>query len=678
MRIICGLIALCVAACGLTGICHWTSCAAVTAAIAAGIGARRAMMPKNAPDPGQSPETAMSGARARTFRRFAAALCAVLFAALCAGDAARGTEVRAAFLSAFLNLIWALLAYRSMCCGKLSERMQAAVLILLPMTCLSLVMPAAEYALFLFVCLAALFAFFAQQSVSRPGGGAAARSPAASNGRDACKKGCIAPARRRRAAVSIGLAAVGASFLGGVLFLVMPRARIGDAAPPAPGAARGAAAAFPDVSLDKTGKIDLDPTLVFRSNVPKIDGARYWRIDAQNDFDGTVWRNTQAYRVREIGESVGAPVYRVEFIRDWHDVRLPILSHATGVRRIPGDRSRARFYADSFGNYRRRGWPPAVSGFEFSFDEDAGAGDADGGESDFSDEGARAVWPNRHPDSPSFRRLRQLALRIAGDDATAREKAEKIADFLKNNYAYSLDRPQRSGFAVEDFLFEQKYGHCEMFSSAMAVLLAAIGVAARNVTGFVSSEYRDGYNLVRVAHAHSWVEVRLDDGRWETFDPTPPGAARFDADWRARLNDWFDTYRSDALYRAVAKNPAAAAMILIAIAAAICIAIGVGRAVYFRIRPPRAVMKQAWQTFAAAAAKKIKNGDADIPRGGFESWYERYGAQDSDIGRFVRANAAARFMPDAPETSGFSRLCANRAAIKSMRKAMAELKRRKS
>ncbi len=674
MRIICGLIALCVAACGLTGICHWTACAAVTATIAAGLCARRAMMPKNAPVAGQIPEEDIPDARARTFRRVAAALCAVLFAALCAGDAARGADIRESFMSAFLNLIWALLAYRSMCCGKLSERMQAAVLILLPMAGLSLAMPAAEYALFLFVCLAALFAFFAQQSAEKPGGGAAAAVGAgadAPNMHDAGNKDGIARGRRRRAAVSIGLAAVGASFLAGVLFLVMPRVRGGDAAQ-----APGAAAAFPDVSLGKTGKIDLDPTLVFRSNVPKTDGARYWRIDAQNAFDGTVWRNTQAYRAREIAEAVGAPVYRVEFIRDWHDVRLPILGHATGVRRIPGDRSRARFYADGFGNYRRRGWPPAVSGFEFSFDADASAGGAESGEDDFADAGAIAVWPARQPDSPSYRRLRQLALRIAGDARTAKEKAEKISDFLKNNYAYSLDRPKRSGFAVEDFLFDRKYGHCEMFSSAMAVLLATIGVGARNVTGFASSEYRDGYNLVRVAHAHSWVEVRLDGGRWETFDPTPPGAAQFDPDWRARLNDWFDTYRSDALYRAVAENPAAAMSILIAIAAAICIAIGAVRAVCLCMKPTRAVMKQAWQTFAGAAEKKIKNGAADIPRAGLESWYERFGAQDSEIGRFVRENVAVRFMSDAPEPSGFSRLRANRAALRSMRLALAELKRR--
>ncbi len=81
---------------------------------------------------------------------------------------------------------------------------------------------------------------------------------------------------------------------------------------------------------------------------------------------------------------------------------------------------------------------------------------------------------------------------------------------------------------VDDFLFESKRGHCEFFSTAMALMLRAVGIPSRNVTGFVGGTWnRFGhYYAVREGDAHSWVEAYIDDPaqpRWMTFDPTPLG-----------------------------------------------------------------------------------------------------------------------------------------------------------
>ena len=50
--------------------------------------------------------------------------------------------------------------------------------------------------------------------------------------------------------------------------------------------------------------------------------------------------------------------------------------------------------------------------------------------------------------------------------------AQRIADRLRQDYAYSLDLssadPDRD--AVEDFLFYMKQGHCEYFASALTVM----------------------------------------------------------------------------------------------------------------------------------------------------------------------------------------------------------------
>ncbi len=124
-----------------------------------------------------------------------------------------------------------------------------------------------------------------------------------------------------------------------------------------------------------------------------------------------------------------------------------------------------------------------------------------------------------------YERISELAQSIAGALDTPIEKAQRIQGFLRRSggYRYSLEQPNTDGKdALQVFLFEAKAGHCEYFSTAMAVMMRALGLPARNVTGFLGADYNPygGYYAVRNGNAHSWVEV-LIDGKWVTFDPTP-------------------------------------------------------------------------------------------------------------------------------------------------------------
>ncbi len=77
--------------------------------------------------------------------------------------------------------------------------------------------------------------------------------------------------------------------------------------------------------------------------------------------------------------------------------------------------------------------------------------------------------------------------------------------------------------AVEYFLFEQKRGYCEQFSSSLAVMARSLGIPARVATGYVSGEYNPftGLYEVKASDAHAWVEVYFPRYGWSTFDPTP-------------------------------------------------------------------------------------------------------------------------------------------------------------
>jgi len=108
------------------------------------------------------------------------------------------------------------------------------------------------------------------------------------------------------------------------------------------------------------------------------------------------------------------------------------------------------------------------------------------------------------------------------------EQAKLIQSRLRREYAYDLESP--SGAAsnpLDHFLFESRRGHCEFYSTAMAILLRTLGVPSRNVAGFIGGTYNrfGDFYAVRQGDAHSWVEVYVDGSGWRRFDPTPPSDA---------------------------------------------------------------------------------------------------------------------------------------------------------
>src|SRR5687768_17950829 len=86
--------------------------------------------------------------------------------------------------------------------------------------------------------------------------------------------------------------------------------------------------------------------------------------------------------------------------------------------------------------------------------------------------------------------------------------AKAIETQLQQDYGYSLDMKATGPDPLADFLFNVQAGHCEYFSTAMAVMLRTHGIPARVVNGFLPGEYNDAADVytVRQSDAHSWVE----------------------------------------------------------------------------------------------------------------------------------------------------------------------------
>ncbi len=120
-------------------------------------------------------------------------------------------------------------------------------------------------------------------------------------------------------------------------------------------------------------------------------------------------------------------------------------------------------------------------------------------------------------------RIRALAAEVmgAGDDA---ERALRAETHLRQEFAYTLDRMDSpSADPLDDFLFRDRAGHCELFASSLVLMLRSQGIPARLVTGYLGTEYNplEGYHIVRGANAHAWVEALVGEGGWRILDPTP-------------------------------------------------------------------------------------------------------------------------------------------------------------
>lgn len=122
--------------------------------------------------------------------------------------------------------------------------------------------------------------------------------------------------------------------------------------------------------------------------------------------------------------------------------------------------------------------------------------------------------------SPKVSRLADDIRRSANGD---RQRLELLETYFRNGgYRYSLRGLPTGGHALEQFLFEDKQGHCEFFASSFALLLRAAGVPCRLVGGYVGGEYNElgGYYLVTDDLAHVWVEAWIDGSGWLRIDPS--------------------------------------------------------------------------------------------------------------------------------------------------------------
>lgn len=136
-------------------------------------------------------------------------------------------------------------------------------------------------------------------------------------------------------------------------------------------------------------------------------------------------------------------------------------------------------------------------------------------------------------------RVIELAKTLVQDAASIQSKVRGIRSFLRTQFSYTLDQPNRNASdPLAAFLFKDRRGHCEYFATAFAALLRAGGIHSRVVGGFQGGLWDEDSDIIVFTgkHAHVWVEWYEAGVGWHVDDATPlagqapgflSGAARF-------------------------------------------------------------------------------------------------------------------------------------------------------
>jgi len=117
----------------------------------------------------------------------------------------------------------------------------------------------------------------------------------------------------------------------------------------------------------------------------------------------------------------------------------------------------------------------------------------------------------------------ELRARPEYRQADARTLAGALLQHIRSgDYSYTLEPGPYGRDAIDEFWLDRRIGFCEHFAAAFVVILRALDVPARIVTGYQGTDPVpvDGYWIVRQSNAHAWAEYWQPGEGWVRVDPT--------------------------------------------------------------------------------------------------------------------------------------------------------------
>jgi transglutaminase-like putative cysteine protease len=272
-----------------------------------------------------------------------------------------------------------------------------------------------------------------------------------------------------------------------------------------------------------------DDTIALRirfDGPPPPPAALYFRGPVLTRFNGIEWRASpyddfSPIRMTEL-RTEGAPVRYEMTLEPLRSTTLPLLE-ATGTAPVL-DGYRAQQLADLQWiadrpvierlRFRAEAWPQFSHGPRNGANPGSGAGAATLRE---ALELPRGYNPRTLAWAAALRQRPDLA------GAGPRAFADALMQHIRTeHFSYTVAPGTYGRDAVDEFWLDRREGFCEHFASAFVVIMRALGVPARIVTGFQGTDPQpvDGFYAVRQSSAHAWAEYWEPASGWVRADPT--------------------------------------------------------------------------------------------------------------------------------------------------------------
>ena len=296
------------------------------------------------------------------------------------------------------------------------------------------------------------------------------------------------------------------------------------------------------------------------------DKPQYWKLSVLDQFNGTRWlrpevaaglrlelppqveespigepplRKLNERWVEEIGVTIGPMeskfVLGAGAVVAVDGVDVIVAPDGTliaeGETLTEGDEYSLRAYAPDPNPTRLRDAPenyaPTLARYtEFTVPDAGGGGVAEGTDVQVPLRGGASIDDEARARDPRLPVRGDVPARARGSPRPSRPRTtrpRRSSSTSAAGFDYSESPPEHR-YPLPAFLFEDRFGYCQQFSGAMALMLRMSGIPARVATGFspgAPDEDQEDRYIVEDLDAHSWVEAYFPRIGWITFDPTP-------------------------------------------------------------------------------------------------------------------------------------------------------------
>ncbi len=269
---------------------------------------------------------------------------------------------------------------------------------------------------------------------------------------------------------------------------------------------------------------DYQPVMVVHSLSP-----HYWQAEIYNTFTGKEWTDAEQNAIQITPEDSGIPLFGLPFNNasvqtstvtvqmqalnghSFHTLFYPgvplSFSHESSLVLYP---NKEQFVSSALTRYQVTSMIPHFTSHQLN-------------QVFFGEYAVRGLNDDLQMPRNLSPKVSALAHKVTAQARGPWQAALDLKSYLDTHYRYSFVVTPTRTDVVNHFLFKNKVGYCDQFSTSFIMMARSLGIPARWVVGYAPGTYsaQDHGYLIRAVDAHSWAQIYIAPYGWVPIDPTP-------------------------------------------------------------------------------------------------------------------------------------------------------------